>query len=689
MTTQRPPGRLWKRLLFWCVGPLLSIAIVGIGVLQDPPKTSILRQIQKEFAAATGLELTFSDKSRVVLWPEPLVEFVDLRLLRPVANGEIRTVEIGETDILRIRLDRTALLSGNIVATEVIMQGPTLALSAADLRRVANVQRKHSGSRQISANKLTITDGIFSFARDIDVNPVARIGIKTLFLSGLSTNGIEEFNGKLRWRDEDVDLTGHLTRKPDGAPSDLNFDLTSAKLKLKFDGAAKAAKRLFAGRVTVETGSIADALAWLNIAPRLHKLEGPAEVSGQFAFEDYAIRWRDASFKTRSTAGKMSVDLTTVDDRFRIIGKIDWDNLNVDQAFGLQAPTMALAVVRTQPIAGLVLPSSFDAFSSYLDGLARPPGAVLSATTRAPAPPPKHSPLWSRVLFDPTSLKGFDADLDQTAKLLIVKGYNLRDVALKSRLMSGALELSIARLKLADGSVAGRVTIDSRLPKPAISADLKGRGLAVRSVLAPLAYTSIVRGTGDVDLVLTGTGTSLEGLAPTMRGTVDLKLVKGKIIGFDLRNVLRQWWRSWKFSTTSSTAYESFVAKLRVSDGMIKTLGPMQLRGRDVEIDASGNVSLLSQILDQRVRIRLAPPPIGLPIPVRVSGAWTAPKVALDFGQLTSQPDDFDVPPAFGPSAARLPDDLRAKIKQTLADKQRASRIPEKLRAIFERLLRQ
>ena len=64
-------------------------------------------------------------------------------------------------------------------------------------------------------------------------------------------------------------------------------------------------------------------------------------------------------------------------------------------------------------------------------------------------------------------------------------------------------------------------------------------------------------------------------------------------------------------------------------------------------------------------------------------------EVALDFGQLTSQPDDFDVPPAFGPSAARLPDDLRAKIKQTLADKQRASRIPEKLRAIFERLLRQ
>lgn len=685
VTTQSQPGRFWKRFLLWFVGPLLSVAIVGTGAVLNPPEDLILTQIQREFVSRTGLQITFSDKSRVVLLPEPFVEFVDLRLLRLMATGDAPAVEIGETDLLRVRLDPATLLTGNVIATDVLMEGPSIALSTADLRRLDAAQGRSSGGRSLSAAKVRITKGMFSFARDIDINPIVRVGIEDLTLTQLSAAGIGNFAGELRWREEPVKVSGGLARKPDGAPSDLRIVMSSPRMELDFDGAAKAAKSLAAGRVTLKTKSISDALALLNIAPRLHKLEGPAEITGQFTFEDYALRWRDATFKTRSAAGRMSVDLTTVDDRFRLIGKIDWDTFNIDQAFGLQAPTMALSVVSVSPVADVVLPSTLDAVAGYLDGLARPP--AIGLTARAAEPPPKLSPLWSRVIFDPASLTGFDADLDQTAKHLIAKGYTLRDIALKSRLMRGALDVSVARMSLAEGRVSGRVAIDSRPATPTISADLRGRSLSVRSVLAPLAFTSLVRGDGDVDLSLTGAGTTLESLVPTLRGTVDLSLAKGRLIGFDLKRAIRQWWQPWKYSAANSTPYERIDAKLRINDGVVRTLGPASLRGQDVEIDAAGDIMLMRQSVNQRVNIRLAPPPISFPIPVRITGSWRAPKVALDFGAFSDPTVLYDLPPSFAPGAPRVPDELRAKISATLADQQRAARIPEKLRVILERLL--
>lgn len=683
-TKKRQPGRVWRRLLFWILGPLIALVIAAAAIAFHPPEQRLLALGQRAFATRTGLEVRFSDKSTLQLLPLPHVELRDVRIFRPSLSEEERAVRIVEAKRLAITFDPAALFRLKVVARRVELDQPTVSVSLADSRRVELAQRDKAGiTPNLRAERVIIRDGVLNYGGD-GPNPELRLGAINLELKNVSAQGVGRAVGTVRWREEKVEINGNVLRRGPGEPSKLVFSLSAPALKVTFDGTASAGIGGKAqGEAHVSTGAMTDLLAWFNISPRAHGLTGPGEIKGHVELQKGVVRWRDAEIKLPAATGKGAFDVAYGEERPRLTGKLAWESLDLDRAFALEAPAMALSVAPRSIGPSLELPDGFSELGAYIDGVGKPPAATLSARA---APAPKHSPLWTKILFDPAALKVFDADVDQSVASLKVKGFAFKDVQMTGRLQAGALDLKIDRAGLDVGHISGDVKVDGSTAVPQFAINLKGEKLGVRSVTAPLAYRSLLRGDGDVEVDLRGSGVTLEKAAPTLTGTAKLSIRKGQVVGLDLKSALTAWWQKWSFDPSRRTPFDRLDAQVRFADGVVKTIGAARMRSKDVEVDASGTASLLRLSLNQRVRLRLSPPPSWLPIPIRVSGSWYAPKISIDFGMFSAQPGYFGFGAA--PRKEAVPPVLRAKIEEVLGDEARAKELPPELRSLLERLVR-
>ena len=103
-------------------------------------------------------------------------------------------------------------------------------------------------------------------------------------------------------------------------------------------------------------------------------------------------------------------------------------------------------------------------------------------------------------------------------------------------------------------------------------------------VLAQVVDSVFLSGAAKLDLVVAGEGRNAQEVLKTLDGKVDVTIEKGRLIGFNLRRALLEWWRSWSYDPQQRTSFDKISGNYGIKDGVVRTLGDLSLtwtRNRD------------------------------------------------------------------------------------------------------------
>ncbi len=716
MTSEQPIRRkssLGRRILFWLVGPLLIVVLAVVAVILNPPEEYLLGKLTDEIREGSGYVVTFAPNSSLKLWPRAVVELHDVKVRRPALGDTVGGI-IGDASTIKAEAGLFGLVGSQPVIDRLEITKPTLTLHAADLGQMAKGDGSgNGGGGRFRVRVIRLEDGFASYLGG-GPNPTATAHAINATLDDVTEVGFQKGEATFTWRDDPVKLAGAMARRVGDGVSDLEVKLDAPKANLTFKGVVAGGKDgKIAGSTSAKVASISETLHWFNVGFKrdLPALTKPATISGPLEYAGNRLSLKGADITTALAKGRADLTVDWQGSVPLITGKADWEHLDLAELVDDPAPSAGLAVrsgaARSVSFTGRD-DEFFDPFgnlSDFLDGLngnAKP----------QPVPPtPEAKPVLSTRPIDFSGLKLANLDLKQTAKSLTLGSYRLADVSLVSKLRAGRLDLDIERTKFAKGNWSGSFLLDGRAKEPELSLKMSGKGVDTKELQDLAIGRNTLEGSSDLDIDVSGRGNDLNAIFESAAGKGQVDVKQGRLIGFDLRAVLNQFWRKWSYDSKRTTPFDKVSAKFRVDKGTLQTIGPATMRGRNVEIDTHGSISFFERSLDQHVRARLAPPPSQLPIPVRISGLWSALKVSLDFGRFSASPQFFKLPEvaalpdastfsgrnlrgavrSLAPSSnaappATLSAELAAKIKRTLNDPAKRAKLPKAMRDALEKL---
>ena len=659
MADQQPRRSFWRNFLLWIVGPLVVLGVPIVYLALNPPKTELLELAAEQLKIRTGYDLSFGEGSTFTVWPTPSLDLRNVKVGRPQRVGARVAGLMADAKRLRATLDMTSLLQGDISVTRLELEAPAVTLLDQDLRAFRRIgDRGGKQGHAFRIEEVVIRDGVGNYVIG-GPNPEISFSVESATLGDVTSRKIGKFEGKVLWRGEKIDFGGSVEQQA-GGKSTLSLGMKTRFVTAVFDGDVLASEEPAAkGTVKVAAQSLADLLLWLNIDPgaRTDAVAGPASIAGPMELSADLVRMIDTRVETASGTGVASLDLDTRGIRPRLSGKVDWERLDLSEVVSGQSRS-AMTISARSNATKIGLFEALDDVQSFLaEGL--PPSATrpdaIESGELSSAQPRSGKPTWSTREIDLSGLRWGDIDVTQRAKSLVINDMEFSDVAVTTVNEDGRLTIDVKKAKIGNGSIAGKATLNAQTGP--VDAALSGRANRVRaeSLLQYLTGRDDLHGKASFEFDLSSQGRNLDQMINKLAGRARVVVADGKLIGYDLKRVYNAWWRKWRYSRNRSTPFKRVSASLRLGKGIVRTVGAATMRGA-VEIDSTGWVSLRRRTVDQRVRLRLAPPPGSLQLPVRLSGAWNKLKPSFDLGIFSLSPRYYAIPKvdrdALGPAVA-------------------------------------
>jgi AsmA protein len=288
---------------------------------------------------------------------------------------------------------------------------------------------------------------------------------------------------------------------------------------------------------------------------------------------------------------------------------------------------------------------SLDALLAALPpGAAAPPAVPPPATVPGPPPglppnlppnlPPGAAGMARRVIPDLPLPLGWPADADADLSLnigtLVLGGAPYHDVATRAVLRGGTLRLDPLRLTTAQGTLVGSLSADAAAMPPRLQVALRAPALAAQSVAALLGDPGGLSGAMQLDLRLAGSGTTLRDLAATLDGHFGLAMVDGRaddaIIDSALGPALRA---AGLPPLAGSTDLRCLALRADFARGQ-GNLRTLTLDTPTLVVTGDGQLDLAQETMSLHLQPVLRVQSTSAAAPVRVSGPFSGPKVALD-----------------------------------------------------------
>lgn len=211
--------------------------------------------------------------------------------------------------------------------------------------------------------------------------------------------------------------------------------------------------------------------------------------------------------------------------------------------------------------------------------------------------------------------------------------------------------LTIAPLSanLFGGTLTGSLSVAAQAtPQLALKQNLKG--IQISALLADTASAGRLSGKGAIAIDLGGEGSSIGALRKSLNGSLSLALARGSLAGIDLRTALLEGKnelgnpgdaRTRAVNFAEKTEFSELKAAFNIKEGNLSANGfemksPLIRTAGDGDIALdSGNISCrlnatVSSALKRRTAGELAELK-GVTVPIRVSGPYDTPTIALDF----------------------------------------------------------
>ncbi len=217
------------------------------------------------------------------------------------------------------------------------------------------------------------------------------------------------------------------------------------------------------------------------------------------------------------------------------------------------------------------------------------------------------------------------------------------------KIEQSTLTITPLTARLYGGMLTGSLNVAAQ-GTPQITLKQKLRGFQMNALLADTAGADKLAGKGDLVLDVYAEGSSIGALRKTLNGSASLALVRGSLAGMDVRAALlegkddlgtRNKARVHEAMFSERTGYSDLKAVFNFREG-ISHGNSFVMRTPSLRVAGEGDLVLDSGNIGYRLAATVAPSLKrktagelaelrGITVPIRVSGPWATPSIALDF----------------------------------------------------------
>jgi AsmA protein len=245
-------------------------------------------------------------------------------------------------------------------------------------------------------------------------------------------------------------------------------------------------------------------------------------------------------------------------------------------------------------------------------------------------------------------LRSLNARAELKLGAITVKRLNASDVALVLNAKDGVVRLDPMSLALYEGLFKGRTIVDVRGEQPKFDVRAQLAGVQAGPLLADFMGDDKVHGRSDANLAITTRGETIGALKKALNGTVALTFHDGAIKDFNLAEELRKADAKLKKQSYTSagaqpTDFSSLTVSGRFKNGVLHT-SDLDLRAPLLRAGGKGQVDVAAETMDYLATVTLTDEKTGqgggvgedltgLPIPVRIKGAFDDPQIKLELAK--------------------------------------------------------
>lgn len=602
----------------YLVAALLGAALIAIG---STPWPADRLPLQAELAAQVqaGSGYTVAGKSSTItLLPLPRFDIENVTL----APLDARDEAIVRAEKVSVRLGLWQLLTGRAQAEHVTVHRPRIVWNGPQRPRdlwlmgrehlVAEASRTAARGAALPGG-ISIVDGTVVAQRSARpaTNDVGLDGSRILLrrlnasVNWPSVRRQLDFNATAIWRGEPVDLRIdklHPASLAAGMPSPIVLRFSAQPVSFSFAGVIAADDQPgLDGLVSLRTGSLARATAWLRMPLTFSRGTGPMAIKSSARLTDEGLSMPDA--------------------------RVELDGGTLEGALA----------VRRSDIERLLISATLDAATLDFNRLLAPFRLLLEG----------RGPLYA-LPGDARDDTANDVDVRLSISRAQFGALEMQNVAAGILVSHGRMEFALNRAEIDSGSVRGRLQLVTQ--SDGLSARLAGafESIDTQKTLHRLFGSTPLAGPARGNFTLAGHGKSIRLLAESLNGTISASIDHGQLLGVDLADVIERSRRSplataldWRGGRTT---FDSIESTLLINGGRGDLAGILNADGIIGRI--GGNVDIVQRTLDLQAYVRPVTPmpdqkqdgesdPMDdLGFPIEISGTWDYPIVTPDIRAL-------------------------------------------------------
>ncbi len=234
--------------------------------------------------------------------------------------------------------------------------------------------------------------------------------------------------------------------------------------------------------------------------------------------------------------------------------------------------------------------------------------------------------------------------LDGTIRVGKLKANNARiqDVYLKVVGKNGLFNIEPLTLKLYQGDMSAKSTLDVRQDTPKSNLELQAKGIQVGPLIKDVMKKDFLEGAVKARVAISMRGDDPDRIKKTLNGKGDLLFTDGAIVGIDIagmvRNVKAKFGLAKAGGTKPRTDFSELHAPFTITNGVVNTPNTT-MSSPLLRLVAKGDAHLVKETLDFRVEPKVvfttkgqgdAKERSGIMVPVLVTGTFSSPKFRPD-----------------------------------------------------------
>jgi AsmA protein len=362
------------------------------------------------------------------------------------------------------------------------------------------------------------------------------------------------------------------------------------------------------GKFDLDVGSFGKLAAWLGTPlPASQPDPGPIKVAATFAGEGAKMSLKDATIEGKALKAKAS-------------GEID----------------------HAQKVPALN--ASLEITSADLNAYFPPPPATQASAGAKPAGTPSGQAAqagWSDAPLELSALSTVNGEVVVKVASTRYRELSVERGTIKTTMTGGVVKTTLEKISLAKGTIDGSMTLDGANPAAAkLTYQIAVSGVESQDLLKSFAGSDRLSGKLDFKTNATGSGRSQKQIIESLNGTGEFKFLDGAIHGINFAEAVRQV-RTLGTATSQSekTDFAELSGTYTIKNGILenkdlKMLAPL------IRLSGEGTIDMPKQTIDYRTEAKLVGTIqgqggeqglSGLPIPVKITGPWTAPSYQIDW----------------------------------------------------------